>query len=165
VQVALGLIKSNGLAAYAIIVGVVGADQMTKHWALNALADGRTIDLFWTLRFNLVFNSGMAFSQGQGAGRLIGILAIAVAVWFWLSLKKVVSPLGRIGTLILIGGAIGNVVDRLFRGEKWMSGSVVDFIDLQWFPVFNVADSAVTIGAVLLIAASVKSSRSRNARP
>ena len=56
-----------------------------------------------------------------------------------------------IGKGLLIGGASGNILDRMFRGDGWMKGAVVDFIDLQWFPVFNVADSAVTIGAGILI--------------
>ena len=144
-----------------VIIAVVIADQATKNWALNSLSDGRTIDLFWTLRFNLVFNSGMAFSQGQGLGRLIGLLAIGVAVWLWSSLKKVSTNLSLVGTAMLIGGALGNVVDRLFRGEKWLAGSVIDFIDLQWFPVFNIADSAVTLGAAMLITSSVITSRTK----
>ena len=158
---ALVLTRSTGQTPKLIIVAVVIADQATKNWALNSLSDGRTIDLFWTLRFNLVFNSGMAFSQGQGLGRLIGLLAIGVAVWLWLSLEKASTNLLRVGTAMLIGGALGNVVDRLFRGEKWLAGSVIDFIDLQWFPVFNIADSAVTLGAAMLIASSVVASRTK----
>jgi len=159
--VALVLTRSAGQTPKLIIVAVVIADQATKNWALNSLSDGRTIDLFWTLRFNLVFNSGMAFSQGQGLGRLIGLLAIGVAVWLWSSLKKVSTNLSLVGTAMLIGGALGNVVDRLFRGEKWLAGSVIDFIDLQWFPVFNIADSAVTLGAAMLITSSVVASRTK----
>ena len=158
---ALVLTRSTGQTPKLIIVAVVIADQATKNWALNSLSDGRTIDLFWTLRFNLVFNSGMAFSQGQGLGRLIGLLAIGVAVWLWSSLKKVSTNLSLVGTAMLIGGALGNVVDRLFRGEKWLAGSVIDFIDLQWFPVFNIADSAVTLGAAMLITSSVVASRTK----
>ena len=158
---ALVLTRSTGQTPKLIIVAVVIADQATKNWALNSLSDGRTIDLFWTLRFNLVFNSGMAFSQGQGLGRLIGLLAIGVAVWLWLSLKKASTNLSLVGTAMLIGGALGNVVDRLFRGEKWLAGSVIDFIDLQWFPVFNIADSAVTLGAAMLITSSVVASRTK----
>ena len=158
---ALVLTRSTGQTPKLIIVAVVIADQATKNWALNSLSDGRTIDLFWTLRFNLVFNSGMAFSQGQGLGRLIGLLAIGVAVWLWLSLKKASTNLSIVGTAMLIGGALGNVVDRLFRGEKWLAGSVIDFIDLQWFPVFNIADSAVTLGAAMLITSSVITSRTK----
>ena len=158
---ALVLTRSAGQTPKLIIVAVVIADQATKNWALNSLSDGRTIDLFWTLRFNLVFNSGMAFSQGQGLGRLIGLLAIGVAVWLWSSLKKASTNLSLVGTAMLIGGALGNVVDRLFRGEKWLAGSVIDFIDLQWFPVFNIADSAVTLGAAMLITSSVVASRTK----
>jgi signal peptidase II len=159
--VALVLTRSTGQTPKLIIVAIVIADQATKNWALNSLSDGRTIDLVWTLRFNLVFNSGMAFSQGQGMGRLIGLLAIGVAVWLWLSLKKANTNLSLVGTAMLIGGALGNVVDRLFRGEKWLAGSVIDFIDLQWFPVFNIADSAVTLGAAMLITSSVVTSRTK----
>jgi signal peptidase II len=159
--VALVLTRSTGQTPKLIIVAIVIADQATKNWALNSLSDGRTIDLVWTLRFNLVFNSGMAFSQGQGLGRLIGLLAIGVAVWLWLSLKKANTNLSLVGTAMLIGGALGNVVDRLFRGEKWLAGSVIDFIDLQWFPVFNIADSAVTLGAAMLITSSVVTSRTK----
>lgn len=158
---ALVLTRSTGQTPKLIIVAIVIADQATKNWALNSLSDGRTIDLVWTLRFNLVFNSGMAFSQGQGLGRLIGLLAIGVAVWLWFSLKKATTNLSLVGTAMLIGGALGNVVDRLFRGEKWLAGSVIDFIDLQWFPVFNIADSAVTLGAAMLIISSVVTSRTK----
>jgi len=157
--VALALTRDIGKTPKLIIAAVVVADQASKNWALNSLSDGRTIDLVWTLRFNLVFNSGMAFSQGQGLGRLIGVLAIVVAVWLWFNLRKATLQLSVIGTSMLIGGALGNVVDRMFRGEKWLAGAVVDFIDLQWFPVFNIADSAVTVGAVMLIVASVATSR------
>ena len=60
------------------------------------------------------------------------------------------------GLSLVIGGACGNLVDRLFRGDAWMRGSVIDFIDLQWWPVFNVADSAITVGAVLLVIAALR---------
>lgn len=159
---ALVLTKASRSLPKLIVVAVVAADQASKSWALNSLSEGRTIDLVWTLRFNLVFNSGMAFSQGQGAGRLIGLLAIGVAIWLSLSLRRASSKIAIVGTSLLVGGAIGNVVDRLFRGDKWLAGSVVDFIDLQWFPVFNIADSAVTIGAAMLITSSVLASRSRS---
>lgn len=68
-----------------------------------------------------------------------------------LSLRDAKILATTIGTGLLVGGAIGNILDRLFRDGGWMNGAVVDFIDLQWFPVFNVADSAVTIGAGFLI--------------
>jgi signal peptidase II len=64
-----------------------------------------------------------------------------------------------IGMGLVIGGAAGNLVDRLFRGDAWLRGSVVDFIDFQWFPIFNVADIAINVGAGLLILNSVLASR------
>lgn len=158
---ALVLTRAIGSTPKIIIAVVLVVDQVTKNWALNSLGDGRTIDLFWTLRFNLVFNSGMAFSQGQSAGRLIGLLAVGVALWLWFSLRKASTKMSLVGTSMLIGGALGNLADRLFRGEKWLAGAVVDFIDFQWFPVFNIADSAVTIGAAMLIMSAVKASRSK----
>jgi signal peptidase II len=51
----------------------------------------------------------------------------------------------------ILGGALGNIADRLFRGEGFLHGKVVDFIDFQWFPIFNVADSCITIGAIVLM--------------
>ena len=137
--------------AYWLILAVVVADQLTKQWVLNVLSDGKVVKLFWTLQFNLVFNSGMAFSQGQGVGRIIGVLAIFVVIGLLMSLRDAKVLATVIGTGLLVGGATGNILDRLFRGGGWMGGSVVDFIDLQWFPVFNVADSAVTVGAGFLI--------------
>ncbi len=146
-----GRISASKLPAYVLIASVIVSDQLTKHWSLNALNAGKTIKIFWTLQLNLVFNSGMAFSQGQGVGRIIGVLAIGVVIGLLMSLRKPMSMMTVIGTGLLIGGACGNILDRMFRGDGWMSGAVVDFIDLQWFPVFNVADSAVTIGAGFLI--------------
>ena len=147
--------------AYVLIAGVIVVDQLTKHWSLTALNAGKTIKIFWTLQLNLVFNSGMAFSQGQGVGRVIGVLAIGVVIGLLMSLRKPMTMMTVIGTGLLIGGACGNILDRMFRGNGWMSGAVVDFIDLQWFPVFNVADSAVTIGAgFLILGAFIARSRS-----
>lgn len=134
-----------------IAVIVVAVDQITKHWALNALADGHTIDLVWTLRFNLAFNTGMAFSQGDGLGPAIGVVALIVVVVLLVSLGRGGSRWSVLAVGMVVGGAVGNVVDRLFRGDGWMNGAVVDFIDPQWFPIFNVADIGVTVGGALLV--------------
>jgi signal peptidase II len=64
--------------------------------------------------------------------------------------------LAEVGAGLLIGGAVGNLVDRLFRGDAWMRGAVVDFIDMQWWPIFNIADMGVTIGAVLFAIAALR---------
>jgi signal peptidase II len=147
----------------AIALGVVVVDQLTKHWAVTYLGNERVIDLVWTLRFNLAFNNGMAFGQGRGLGPVIGIVATLVIVFLLISLRNEASRLSTIGMGLLIGGAAGNLIDRLLRGDAWLNGAVVDFIDLQWFPIFNVADMAVNVGALLLIIGSIQSSRSRPA--
>ena len=141
-----------------IALAVVVADQLTKHWAVNELVD-RDIDVFWTLRFNLSFNTGMAFSQGENLGPVIGVLALGVVVALLLSLKRQPGRLTDVAVGLIIGGAIGNVIDRLFRQEAWLRGGVVDFIDFQWFPIFNIADMGVTIGGALLVIASWRASR------
>jgi signal peptidase II len=141
----------RGWAPVALTVVVL--DQLTKWWAVNTL-DTRDIDLFWTLRFNLSFNSGMAFGQGAGLGPVIGVVALVVIVGLVLSMRRADSRLVEFSVGLIVGGAIGNVIDRLFRSPGWFRGSVVDFIDFQWFPIFNVADMGITIGGFLLVGAS-----------
>lgn len=137
-------------------VAVVALDQVTKTWAVNALDDGRTIHVVWTLRFALGFNSGMAFSKATGLGPLIGIIATLAIVFILASLRRADSVSSAFGMTLVAAGAMGNVIDRLFRGDAWFRGSVVDFIDLQWWPVFNVADSAITVGGILVILGALR---------
>jgi signal peptidase II len=137
-----------------IAAGVVLLDQLTKTWALRALAD-EPIDLVWTLRLNLTFNTGAAFSQGEGLGPFIGIAAAAVVIGLLWSGHAVPNKLGAVAMGMILGGAIGNLLDRAFRhGDGFLGGAVVDFIDFQWFPVFNVADIGVVGGAMLLVLAT-----------
>jgi signal peptidase II len=75
------------------------------------------------------------------------------------SLRRQTSPYGTIAVGLVIGGAAGNVIDRLFRSPGWLRGAVIDFIDLQWWPIFNVADMAITVGGLLLVFGSVVGSR------
>jgi signal peptidase II len=143
----------------AIAAAVVLFDQLAKHWAINSLSDDRVIEVIWTLQFNLAFNSGMAFSTGTGLGPLIGVGATVVIVWLLVSIRNPTSWLSAIGVGLVIGGAAGNLADRLFRGDGFLDGAVVDFIDFQWFPIFNIADAAINVGAALLIIDSVRSAR------
>jgi signal peptidase II len=133
-----------------IATAVVIIDQLTKAWALRAL-DDRNIDVFWTLQFNLAFNTGMAFSQGRGLGPVIGVVALLVVVVLLVRLGREGGRWAILGTGLVLGGALGNIADRMFRDEGWLRGAVVDFIDLQWFPIFNVADMAITVGGGLLL--------------
>ena len=148
------------LAWAPVALFVIVADQLTKHWAVNELVD-RDIDLFWTLRFNLSYNTGMAFSRGENLGPIIGVLALVVVVVLLLSIKRQPGRLTDVAVGMIVGGAIGNVIDRLFRQEAWLRGGVVDFIDFQWFPIFNIADIGVTVGGALLVLASWMAGRTR----
>lgn len=130
---------------------VVLIDQLTKDWAVGALADGRARHVIWTLQWNLSFNSGMAFSKGQGAGPIIGLMALVVVVFVAMSVRKSGSRTVIVAAGFVMGGALGNLADRLFRGDGWLHGSVIDFIDFQWFPIFNVADIGVNVGGALFV--------------
>lgn len=140
-------IPHAGAIAAAIALGVIIVDLATKHWAVSSLQRGRPRHVLWTLQWNLTSNRGMAFSTGQGAGVLIGLAALVVAVAVLVWTPRATSRLTLVAAGLVVGGALGNVVDRLFRGRGWLRGGVVDFIDFQWFPIFNVADMAVNVGA------------------
>lgn len=132
-------------------VTVVAVDQLTKSWALRALEDG-PVHVLWTLRFNLSFNTGAAFGLGKGLAPLFMIVAIAVLVALVaLGRAAATTPATVVALGLVVGGAVGNLVDRFLRDHD---GAVVDFVDLQWWPVFNVADAAITIGAVLFVVAA-----------
>jgi signal peptidase II len=145
---------------------VVAVDQATKEWALERLSGGRIVEVVGSLRFALTFNTGMAFSQGDGAniGPIIAVLGLGVVGWLLWSGHSA-TKLGALASGLVAGGALGNLVDRALRSGPYgseagfLGGAVVDFIDLQWWPVFNVADSGVVVGAILLVIASFRESQ------
>ncbi|MGH9247395.1 MAG: signal peptidase II [Acidimicrobiales bacterium] len=150
--------RHAGLAA-TVAAAVLAADQLTKWWALTTLDDDPVV-LFWTLRLRLTFNTGTAFSLGAGRGGLVALLAIAVvAAMVWIG-RSISSRLGGVALGLVLGGAVGNLTDRVFRADDGLlSGAVVDFVDLQWWPVFNLADAAIVCGAVLLLVSSAREPR------
>jgi signal peptidase II len=131
---------------------VVTVDQLTKWWALEAL-DDRSIDLVWTLRLHLVHNSGAAFGLAQDWDTVIAVVAllfVIVVAWASWGGSRLSLPPVLLG--MVLGGAIGNLADRAVRsGDGFLGGAVVDFIDLQWWPVFNTADSAIVVAGVALV--------------
>ncbi len=135
-----------------IIAVVVGLDQLTKEWATNRLSRGRSIGVLPTLEFDLAHNSGFSFSTGSGNGPAVGVLVIGVCLFIaWQIWRETV--VARAGVLAaILGGAIGNLVDRIFRADDGpLSGEVVDFIDVSWYAVFNVADMFVVCGCVAFV--------------
>jgi signal peptidase II len=109
------------------------------------------------LQLNLTYNTGAAFSQGEGLGPYIGIAAAAVAIGLLWSGRTVPTRTGAVAVGLVLGGAAGNLADRAFRaGDGFLGGAVIDFVDVQWYPVFNVADMAVVGGALLLLFATAR---------
>jgi signal peptidase II len=148
--------------AYLVVLGVgaalVGLDQWTKQLAIDGLGDGSVVRILGGLVYlDLTFNPGAAFSIGTGLTWIFPIIAMAISagiLWFTRQLRS--WPWAVVLGLIL-GGALGNLVDRLFREPGPMRGHVVDFISVfapagEKFPIFNIADSALTVGVVLAIA-------------
>jgi signal peptidase II len=138
-----------------VAVAALVADQLSKWWAVTTL-DDRTIDVVWTLRLNLTFNFGSAFSLRWANGPVISLVVVIVVVALLFSGAGAHSRVAATGLGLVLGGAVGNLADRIFRaGDGFLGGGVVDFIDLQWWPVFNVADMSVVIGAGLLVLSGV----------
>ncbi|MCU1387052.1 MAG: lspA [Ilumatobacteraceae bacterium] len=143
----------------AIAVVVLVLDQLSKRWALRSLSDGQSRHVIWTWHWNLTFNSGMAFSRAQGVGPYIGAVAFIVIIVMLLSVRRNGGVVSSIAVGLVVGGAVGNLSDRLFREQGWLRGRVIDFIDFRWWPIFNVADMGVTIGGALLLLAALFDSR------
>jgi len=139
-----------------IFVVVVVLDQTTKWWAearlepYNCLPDGSgCIELIGSLRFFLVYNPGASFSVGSGLGPVFGVLAAVMAVVALVIAYRETNRFVRWLLAMVAAGAVGNLIDRIFRADGgFLSGEVVDFIDLQWWPIFNIADMAVVGGII-----------------
>ncbi len=138
---------------------IIAADQITKSLALEHLFNEPPIEVLPFFNLVLVFNSGAAFGFLNNAGGwqnvFFIVVAVAVGVGIIVALWRIGAgnPQLSVSLSLILGGAIGNVIDR-FR-----YGYVVDFIDIfykHWhWPAFNIADAAITIGAVLLIVDSI----------
>lgn len=152
--------KLRGLPLALVVATVtILLDRVTKVWAERRLVAGpctpggdECIDVLLSLRFHLVYNYGAAFSTGIGFGPVFAVLAAIMSVVLF-RLAATSGDRLRAGLFGLIaGGAIGNLIDRVARAEDgWLSGGVIDFIDLQWWPVFNIADMAVVSGVVVFV--------------
>ena len=115
----------------------------------------------WKLRFHLVQNSGGAFGLGSRFAPLFALAALTIVLVLFSSGGGFRTPFAQLAVGLVIGGAVGNLLDRLFRdGHGLLGGRVIDFIDVQFWPVWNVADMAISAGAVLLALTAGRESRS-----
>jgi signal peptidase II len=134
-----------------LVAGVVVLDQLTKAWAVSSLADGPVSIIGDMVELRLSRNPGGAFSLLTGFTPLLAVLAVIVAVVLVRVAQRLTDPVMVIALSLVLGGAIGNLLDRVFRAPGFLRGEVVDFVRIGEFPSFNVADSAITVGAVLLL--------------
>lgn len=141
----------------AILVVEITLDRLTKAWAESSLGSGRVISVLPTIEFDLTYNSGFSFGTGSGRGQLIGALVVVISgILIWQILRETRSSRSILMGVIL-GGAIGNLIDRVFRADNGLlSGRVIDFIDVTWYAVFNLADMFVVGGAIILVVDEIR---------
>ncbi len=142
-----GRVRRNlALPVTAMLVFVL--DQWTKSLVMRDLSHGKFVNLFSGLvRIDFTRNSGAAFGLFQSAGIVFAVVAAVVIVAIATNYRKIAagSVIVRVALGLILGGALGNLVDRVRLGY------VVDFIDLRWWYVFNLADSAIVIGVAILL--------------
>ncbi len=146
------------LVALTIAGAVIAVDQVTKAWAVRNLSRSSCsvpdacIDVIGSLRFRLSFNPGAAFSSFTGGGPVLGVIAFVMSIYLIYLTVTTADRWLAIAFPVVVGGAVGNLIDRVTRADDgFLSGKVVDFIDLQFWPIFNVADIAV-VGGVATVA-------------
>jgi signal peptidase II len=141
----------------SLIAAAVVADQLTKTAALSMLSQGTAVPVLPGFNLSLGFNTGASFGMMGGfmAGKplLMAALTGALTIAFAVMAFRAQHALERAGFALVVGGALGNIIDRLRQG------AVTDFLDFYWrdwhWPTFNVADICITLGAVLIFAASL----------
>ncbi|PJI94328.1 signal peptidase II [Luteimicrobium subarcticum] len=137
------------LTVIAVVVALV--DQLSKAWAQTNLADGHVDEILGhALRLQLVYNPGAALSIGTGMTWLLTLVVVVVVVLIVRAARRIRSTGWAIALGLLLGGAIGNLIDRLLRDPGFARGRVVDFIGYGNFFVGNVADIAIVVAAVLI---------------
>lgn len=140
-----------------VAAGVVILDQFTKWLVVTYLKPVGSVNVLGDLvKFTYTENTGAAFSMGTGYTWIFAIIAAVVAIVIIRSARKLASVWWAVALGGLLGGALGNLVDRLSREPGFGRGYVVDFIQLPHFAIFNVADIAVTCSAVLMVLLSIK---------
>ncbi len=155
--------KNSYWLLFGIALAIVILDQISKALVLTYLPSGTAwMPLAWLAPYARIvnwYNSGVAFGLFQGGGMLFAVLATFVAggiIYYYPRIPHE-DKLMQVAFGFMLGGALGNVIDRLRLG-----GNVIDFISLGSFPVFNVADSSVTIGVCLMLLATLLESRKKN---
>ena len=131
-------------------------DFATKAWALQSLSSQPRKVIGTLLQFTLVYNSGAAFSFATGFTIIFSLLALAVVIATVYFAPKITSRGWQLTIGLLLGGVLGNLTDRIFREPSFLSGYVIDWIQIPHWPVFNLADSAICIAAAISFILSMR---------
>jgi signal peptidase II len=131
-------------------------DFATKHWAISAFDSQPQKILGDLLSFTLVRNSGAAFSFATGFSIFFALLALAVVAAVVYYAKQITSSGWQLTAGLLLGGVLGNLTDRIFREPGWLSGHVIDWIQIPNWPVFNIADCAIVTAAAISFALTLR---------
>lgn len=137
--------------AGGIATCVVLLDVVTKRLASIRFVDSPVVVIPDFLALTFTENPGAAFSLFRNAGPVLGMAAIAVSIGLLWSLRSERPWPETVAFGMIIGGALGNLVDRVFRGSGFLDGKVIDWVDLWWIPTFNVADMSITLAVALLV--------------
>lgn len=140
-----------------IALPVIAVDRITKAWAEANLQLGQPQEILGSfLQFNLVYNPGAAFSIFTDATWVFTVFAISFSVFLILFAGRIVRLPWKIAAGLGLGGAIGNLIDRIVNEPGIAQGHVVDFIMIPYWPIFNIADSSMSIAVVIIIIASLR---------
>ncbi len=143
--------------AGVVLVVVLAADQIVKALVADALVRGEQRDLLGPIKLVNTRNTGVAFGQLQDGGVIVTVvIAFALAALLVYFARNVARPLIWLPTGMLLGGALGNIVDRV------REGAVIDFLKLPHWPAFNVADASITVGVVILLVVVERGERARD---
>ncbi|TXH43811.1 MAG: signal peptidase II [Actinobacteria bacterium] len=137
-----------------ILVGllVLAIDQLSKMWAVAALENKPPTQVLGEfLQLYLVRNPGAAFSLGGSATIVISLIAVGITVVLMFRARNLRSVWWALAMGTMIGGALGNLTDRVFRAPGGLQGHVVDFLQLPYWPIFNFADMAVVGAAIAMV--------------
>jgi signal peptidase II len=138
----------------AVAAVVVAGDQLAKSWAIHHVPVAPPRHVIGSLNLALTFNSGAAFSVARGITPIVEAVVVALVVWLLAMTRRAsrtARPVVSAGLGLLLGGALGNLADRLFRHIPGHPGAVIDFIQAAtWWPVFNVADASIVVGVIVV---------------
>lgn len=153
------MIRRQFVIALGVACAVVALDLVTKRMAATWFVDERITVIPGVLWFTYTENYGAAFSMLQRAGTFLSIAAVVALGIVGYALTEKRPLLETVAFGLVAGGAAGNLIDRIARGPGLTDGGVIDWIQVPNFPVFNVADSAVTIAVAMLLFMAWKTDR------